>query len=162
MANPRTVSRATAGGGGRLLVRIVVLVLLALASVQLSGPAVALDPKKAITQYMHDVWQTEQGLPLNAIFSICQTRDGYLWLGTGGGLVRFDGVRFTAFPELKDHAITALLEDRQGTLWILAASTSSEKEHLPRSRQRRACRTIGSIRSSRTGKEASGWLPRLA
>ena len=68
----------------------------------------ALDPRKALTQYIHDVWQTEQGLPQNAVEALCQTRDGYLWLGTQEGLVRFDGVRFTVFdrrntPGLHTH-----------------------------------------------------------
>jgi ligand-binding sensor domain-containing protein/signal transduction histidine kinase len=82
-----------------------------------------LDPRKAMTQYVHDVWQTENGLPQNSVLDVLQTRDGYLWLGTRGGLVRFDGVRFTAFdkentPALGDNDIRALLEDREGSLWI--------------------------------------------
>ena len=44
-------------------------------------PALALDPKKALTQYIHDVWRTEDGLPSSAVMAILQTRDGYLWLG---------------------------------------------------------------------------------
>lgn len=90
----------------------------------LCGPAAfALDPAKAVTQYMHDVWQTDQGLPQNAVQAICQTRDGYLWLGTQEGLVRFDGVRFAVFdksntPELTQNSISALREDREGSLWI--------------------------------------------
>ncbi len=57
-----------------------------------AGAATALDPAKAITQYAHQVWKTDQGLPQNSIQAILQTRDGYLWLGTERGLVRFDGV----------------------------------------------------------------------
>ncbi|MFN2239797.1 MAG: two-component regulator propeller domain-containing protein, partial [Thermoanaerobaculia bacterium] len=55
------------------------------------------DPGQALTQYRIDGWQTEQGLPLNTVHTFLQTRDGYLWVGTGGGLARFDGVRFTTF-----------------------------------------------------------------
>jgi signal transduction histidine kinase/sugar lactone lactonase YvrE len=74
-------------------------------------------------QYHVDRWTTEEGLPQNTVTSIVQTRDGYLWLGTFGGLVRFDGARFTIFnsantPQLKSNRITALLEDRDGNLWI--------------------------------------------
>ena len=52
-----------------------------------------------------------------------QSRDGYLWLSTFGGLARFDGVRFTIFnsantPGLKSNRITALVEDRRGILWL--------------------------------------------
>jgi ligand-binding sensor domain-containing protein/signal transduction histidine kinase len=86
-------------------------------------PARALDPAKAPTQYGHDVWQIEEGLPTGTVRAIEQTRDGYLWLGTYEGLARFDGVRFTVFdkantPELKSDNITALHEDQTGTLWI--------------------------------------------
>jgi PAS domain S-box-containing protein len=88
-----------------------------------SEAALALDPKKAITQYSHDVWQIKDGLPHNSLYAILQTRDGYLWLGTQGGLARFDGVRFTVFDkgntkELRDNRILALYEDRAGNLWI--------------------------------------------
>jgi signal transduction histidine kinase/ligand-binding sensor domain-containing protein len=74
-------------------------------------------------QYFQHLWQTEEGLPQNAITAIVQTRDGYLWLGTYGGLVRFDGVRFARFdssttPELRSSRITSLYEDLEGTLWI--------------------------------------------
>mgnify|MGYP003494359123 CR=1 FL=1 len=51
----------------------------------------------AITQYRVDGWQTEQGLPQNTAQAMYQTRDGYLWVGTGAGLARFDGVRFATF-----------------------------------------------------------------
>jgi ligand-binding sensor domain-containing protein/signal transduction histidine kinase len=82
-----------------------------------------LDPTKAITEYTHSVWQTEQGLPQNSAKALCQTRDGYLWIGTDEGLVRFDGVRFTVFdkrttPSIGSNIIQALTEDRNGALWI--------------------------------------------
>jgi ligand-binding sensor domain-containing protein/signal transduction histidine kinase len=87
------------------------------------GPSAALDPRKSITQYGHDVWQAEDGLPQNTVRAIRQTRDGYLWLATEEGLARFDGVRFTVFdtastPELPVGFVNALFEDRAGTLWI--------------------------------------------
>jgi signal transduction histidine kinase/ligand-binding sensor domain-containing protein len=78
-------------------------------------------------QYRFDRWTTENGLPQNSVNAIVQTRDGYLWLGTFGGLVRFDGARFSIFdpvntPQLKSNRITALMEDRDGNLWIGAES----------------------------------------
>jgi signal transduction histidine kinase/ligand-binding sensor domain-containing protein len=83
----------------------------------------ALDPARLITQYGLDVWLTRDGLPQNSVKAIVQTRDGYLWLGTWGGLARFDGVRFTIFnrantPALGDNRITALAEGADGSLWI--------------------------------------------
>ncbi|MBI2840609.1 MAG: hypothetical protein HYX75_20020 [Acidobacteria bacterium] len=88
-----------------------------------SGRAAALDPAKAITQYIHRSWQTEHGLPQNSVGAIVQTHDGYIWLGTEEGLVRFDGLSFKIFEKrslraLKNNFITALVEDRSGALWI--------------------------------------------
>lgn len=85
-----------------------------------AAPAQALDPGKALTQYVLDVWQIEQGLPQNSVQAIAQTRDGYLWIGTSEGLARFDGLRFTVFDkgQLPVSNVHALREDRQGNLWI--------------------------------------------
>lgn len=76
----------------------------------------------ASSNYFTHLWQTEDGLPQNAVTSIIQTRDGYLWLGTYGGLARFDGIRFTrfdpgAYPQLKSSRVTSLFEGRDGFLW---------------------------------------------
>jgi len=82
-----------------------------------------LDPSKLITQYVHDIWTVQNGLPQNSVLAIAQTPDGYLWFGTENGLARFDGVRFVTFdkrntPALKTDEITALLVDHHGNLWI--------------------------------------------
>ena len=87
------------------------------------GPAHALDPGKAVTQYVHDVWLTEDGLPQATIQTMIQTRDGYLWFGTQEGLVRFDGVKLVVFDKTNTKAFTvnnieALLEAKDGTLFI--------------------------------------------
>lgn len=110
-------------GCGYVKRQAVAFLVMILSPLLFSGVAFALDPKKAITQYVHDVWTTEDGLPQNSILSIVQTRDGYLWVGTWNGLARFDGVRFTVFdrgntPAKKNNYIYALYEDRQGSLWI--------------------------------------------
>jgi ligand-binding sensor domain-containing protein len=44
----------------------------------LTAPALALDPRKALTQYVHNDWQTDHGLPQNSVQAVVQTRDGYL------------------------------------------------------------------------------------
>ena len=77
----------------------------------------------SVTQYRIDAWQTEQGLPQNTVQAVYQTRDGHLWVGTGGGLARFDGTRFITFenantPELAMRPIFGFMEDRDGWLWI--------------------------------------------
>src|ERR1044072_9178996 len=97
------------------------LCLLAGALAVAAGPLSALDPRLAITQLARDVWQDE--LPQSAVLSILQTRDGYLWLGTYEGLVRFDGVRFVVFDRQRTHdlqgtSVFHLSEDRAGRLWI--------------------------------------------
>ena len=102
---------------GLLVVTILVQVLLS------GGPAMALNPDKAITQYGHDVWQIDQGLPQNSVDAITQTSDGFLWVATEEGFARFDGVRFTVYnrnntQELKDKVIRELFADREGALWI--------------------------------------------
>src|SRR5208282_1551891 len=56
--------------------------------------APGLDPAKQIDQYGHDVWTSQSGLIGEAVYQVLQSPDGYLWLRTSAGLVRFDGVRF--------------------------------------------------------------------
>lgn len=89
----------------------------------LNGAAPALNNGRGVSQYRWDVWQKEDGLPQNSVTTILQTKDGYLWLGTLEGLVRFDGHRFVIFDrqntaELSDNNIFALHETRDGSLWI--------------------------------------------
>jgi signal transduction histidine kinase/ligand-binding sensor domain-containing protein len=74
--------------------------------------------------YHFDSWTTESGLPIDFVRALVQTRDGYLWLTTGNGIARFDGVRFRTFlstdtPGISgdNYAVFALREDRRGTLW---------------------------------------------
>src|SRR5271166_40454 len=74
-------------------------------------------------QYLTTVWQTEQGLPQNSVNALLQDHEGYLWLGTFGGLVRFDGERFVVFdvantPGLGENRILSLHESRSGALWV--------------------------------------------
>jgi signal transduction histidine kinase/ligand-binding sensor domain-containing protein/DNA-binding response OmpR family regulator len=91
-------------------------------------PAFALNPEKALSQYVMDDWQSGHGaLPQNSVLSMAQTGDGYLWLGTHHGLIRFDGVRFVMFsqrntPEFKGNSVEALHVDRRGAMWIATAA----------------------------------------
>src|SRR5271157_4747793 len=83
----------------------------------------ALNPSLDINQYAHTAWTIREGRLKGAVFSIAQTADGYLWLGTEFGVVRFDGVRFADWQPPKDQRlpstfISKLLAARDGTVWI--------------------------------------------
>ena len=91
----------------------------------LSGCTAAwgLEPRLAITQYGHDVWTAAEGLPQDSVRAVTQTSDGYLWVATGDGLARFDGVNFTVFSASNTTAfergrISALALGPEGALWI--------------------------------------------
>ena len=73
--------------------------------------------------FTRKLWQTQDGLPEQTVQAFAQTSDHYLWIGTTGGLVRFDGARFTIFdhentPEIKENSVFALMASRDGSLWI--------------------------------------------
>ena len=83
-----------------------------------AGPIPAAD-----SPFVVDVWGTAAGLPQSSVIALTQTREGYLWLGTLNGLVRFDGNSFTRFnvnntPGLPDNRIIFLFEDRRTNLWV--------------------------------------------
>src|SRR5262245_55891799 len=89
----------------------------------LSGCAFALNPTLDISQYAHSSWRIREGFAKGEITSIAQTPDGYLWLGTEFGLLRFDGVRAVPWQpppdqQLPSSWIFSLLAARDGTLWI--------------------------------------------
>src|SRR5262249_25433678 len=98
------------------------LICLCVGLLLLSAPRVHAS-KPALPNYFIRTWQTQEGLPHNAVNSILQTHDGYLWLATYDGLARFDGANFTVFdnsstPEMSSSRVVSLFEDKDGTLWI--------------------------------------------
>ncbi|MET0622226.1 MAG: two-component regulator propeller domain-containing protein [Pyrinomonadaceae bacterium] len=83
----------------------------------------ALDPNRGPSDYTRDRWGAEQGFPGATVYAITQTPDGYLWLGTEKGLVRYDGVNFRLYghadsPLFPTGPIQELLTDAEGNLWI--------------------------------------------
>lgn len=85
--------------------------------------ASALNPSLDVSQYAHTTWPIRDGFFKSEINSIAQTSDGYLWLGTELGLVRFDGVRPVSWippgqEQLPSAFIVRLFVGRDGTLWI--------------------------------------------
>jgi signal transduction histidine kinase/ligand-binding sensor domain-containing protein len=84
--------------------------------------ALALDPNQAIARFIHNEWGAEQGYPGGPVYAIDQT-DGYLWIGTAKGLVRFDGSDFQLIQEQSSTAllngpVLGLIADISGNLWI--------------------------------------------
>ena len=99
-------------------IRLLIVALVLLWAEQLA----ALSADRAINQYVRRAWTVEQGLPHGTVRGLVQTRDGYLWLATYEGLVRFNGDEFQVFdhttsPEMLSIAIRMLALDRTGTLW---------------------------------------------
>src|SRR5579871_1295958 len=84
-------------------------------------PLLALNPSLDVSQYAHTSWKYRDGFTKGIIYDVAQTPDGYLWLGTEFGLVRFDGVRTVEWPineSLPATQIRTLMARRDGTLWI--------------------------------------------
>jgi signal transduction histidine kinase/ligand-binding sensor domain-containing protein len=87
------------------------------------SPTYALNPALDISQYGHRAWTIRDGFITSRVTAITQTPDGYLWLGTESGLLRFDGIRPVSWqPPMGEHLpsarITTLLVTRDGRLWI--------------------------------------------
>src|SRR4051812_31606080 len=83
----------------------------------------ASDPNRLPPQYVREQWTTESRFPGGAVNAIAQTADGYLWIGTDRGLIRFDGFTFspvslTSVTTASNVSILQLLTDARGTLWI--------------------------------------------
>src|SRR5437660_9348812 len=85
-----------------------VIPLLLFVCLLLAPSAPALDPSDNLDEYARQTWQTDNGLPQNTVSAIMQTKDGYLWFATDGGLARFDAHRFAIF----DTQSGALPNDR--------------------------------------------------
>jgi signal transduction histidine kinase/ligand-binding sensor domain-containing protein len=85
--------------------------------------AQALNPSRLLDQYIHDRWSVDLGLPAGPVNAVAQTPDGYLWIGSEQGLVRFDGVSFRVFnhantESLPGGRVIGLVTDKEGSLWI--------------------------------------------
>ncbi|MCK4764342.1 MAG: helix-turn-helix domain-containing protein [Candidatus Aminicenantes bacterium] len=99
------------------------LILLILTAVVFSLHLLALDPDRPVHEYRLDKWETGDGLPTNAINALAQTPEGFLWIGTPKGLLRFDGLEFAVVHfetgSAKDYNIIYYLYvDKEGILWI--------------------------------------------
>jgi len=96
--------------------------------------AQALDPNRILSQYMREHWGSERGFTGGSVTALAQTSDGYLWIGTEKGLIRFDGMSFRNFPQATPTAfaigpVQALASDTQGDLWVLLQNTKILRYH---------------------------------
>jgi two-component system sensor histidine kinase/response regulator len=103
--------------GMRRLIGLAVLIAIVILGVEVLGQ------QKDAPWLAIDTWRQSQGLPQNSVKAILQTRDGYMWIGTKGGVARFDGVQFTVFDDrdstqLRENEIWALEEGDDSSLWI--------------------------------------------
>jgi len=99
------------------------VLLLALAALLPAPSALGLNTSLDISQYGHTAWTLREGVFRGYTETMAQTRDGYLWLGTEFGLLRFDGVRFVPWTlpaggHLPESFISSLLAASDGSLWI--------------------------------------------
>jgi PAS domain S-box-containing protein len=82
----------------------------------------ALDPAKSVWQFNCQNWTRQNGLPADKIATVSQTKDGYLWLGTQNGLVRFDGLDFKTviidIPQVQGQDVRELSQASDGGLWL--------------------------------------------
>ncbi len=140
------------------LVSVFALCLLLLAMWPLSALA---QDVSADTAYMADRWTTADGLPVNAINQVHVGRDGYLWLATFDGLVRFDGHRFTVFGQdqgLPGHRLMLLEEDAEGGLWLLSEQNVLARLHGGRFHTLGVADGLPDARVHTMGLDEEGWL----
>ena len=103
-------------------------IVLSLAVICLSCPAYAIDPNRTISQYLRERWFADRGFNDGVVTALTQTRDGYLWIGTDKGLIRFDGSSFRVIQRASPNTfpigpVQALMTDPQGALWVILQST---------------------------------------
>jgi signal transduction histidine kinase/ligand-binding sensor domain-containing protein len=123
----RALARTTALGSRVGLWRLTILI--GMIAVWPINVARAMDPDRALSQYIRDQWEKSRGFVGGQVYGITQTRDGYLWIATEKGIVRFDGLRFSLFEPLQptattDTAALNVLPEAEGGLltWLRRAA----------------------------------------
>jgi ligand-binding sensor domain-containing protein/signal transduction histidine kinase len=109
-------------------------VLSALALLSIAVAARAGDTQRLLSQYLHEHWGSEKGFPEGSVTAISQSDDGYLWIGTDKGLLRFDGVSFRGFAQAIPTTfaigpVRSMAADAEGNLWIVLQSTKILRYH---------------------------------
>ncbi|SMP43265.1 Signal transduction histidine kinase [Neorhodopirellula lusitana] len=132
---------------------------------QTSDATYGVHDDRRVDRLHSDAWGPDDGLPSDQVFDILQTQDGYLWIGTGAGLSRFDGVKFENFdqgntPELTSKRVTLLYESSDGTLWVGSEQGGLIAFQTGRQRTAKAVRELAgkSIRSIRQDFRGALWV----
>ena len=132
-----------------------------------SAAAQPVSGTRAFGRYQQVNWQERDGLPQNTVLAVTTTRDGYVWVGTYEGAVRFDGVRFTLFNPstttgIGNSFVTSLLERRDGDLWLATYGGASLVADSPSTPPEMGCRATSSGACSKTTPGRSGSAPMVA
>ena len=119
----------------------------------------------APVDYAERVWHAEDGLPEETVQAFAQTPDHFLWVGTTGGLVRFDGAQFVVFdrdntPALRENSIFCLLAASDGTLWIgtEGGGVVSYRNRTFRAWSKAEGLTNGYVRALRQDRDGAIWM----
>ena len=149
--------------GYRRIITSWALAAILVTGLSVTAPAFALDPSKAFSEYVQSSWALQNGLQQKSVMAVAQTRDGFLWLATEEGLVRFNGRTFVTFdernaPGLGDRFIRSLATGPDGSLWIgtmsgLARYSAGKFESF-----RREAETRMDIYDLCVGKDGSIWF----
>jgi len=100
-----------------------------------SVTAFALDPSRPLASHAHHIWRSEDGLLQDTVSALLESRDGFLWIGTEAGLVRFDGATFDHYsrlslPRFEHNDIQCLAEGTDGAIWIGTSEPGLYRFHL--------------------------------
>lgn len=134
----------------RGVVQLVALGLLLTAS----GPCCALEPDSRVSQLGHTAWRIRDGAFSGAVNAVSQTADGYLWIGTDNGLLRYDGVRFLPAG---DGMITTLEASPDGSLWV---GTSQSIRHMKHGQSERIEGPRSHVNAIRLDNQGTVWFTR--
>jgi len=134
----------------------------ALIALFLSIPVHAVDPSKHLTQYAHTSWRVQDGAFRGSPSALTQTVDGYLWIGTLGGVYRFDGVTlalagFSEGGQMRSPRVVSLLAARDGSLWI---GTGADLEHWSDNQLVHYPESIGFIAGIAETRRGAIWFTR--
>lgn len=127
-----------------------------------ASPAHGIDPSSHLTQYAHTSWRVQDGAFRGSPSALAQTRDGYLWIGTLGGVYRFDGVKlvlasFSEGNQMRSPRVVSLLAAQDGSVWV---GTGSDLEHWDDNQLTHYPESLGFVSGIAETQQGSIWFTR--